>query len=221
MNDESLFAAALELPTGADRQAFLEMACAGDARQRRRVQNLLAADARDRGVLDRTQDAASLIGVDQPGSTLAAGQVFAGRFLLREKLGEGGMGEVWAADQAEPVRRRVALKVIRAGFCSDLLLARFGQEWQALALMDHPNIAKVLDAGVANVVRDSVAEDPPHSGGPHYGLPYFVMELLQGVPITEYCDQAGLPLRARLRLFLPVCHAVQHAHQRGLIHRDL
>jgi tetratricopeptide (TPR) repeat protein len=202
MNEESLFAAALDIPTEAERRAFLDEACAGDVRLRQRVNQLLAAgDAC--GILDRGQDAATLLGACQPETPLAADQVFAGRFQLRKKLGEGGMGEVWVADQTEPVRRRVALKVIRCGLCSDILLTRFGQERQALALMDHSNIAKVLDAGVAG------------------GRPFFVMELIPGAPITQYCDEAGLPPRERLELFLPVCHAVQHAHRKGIIHRDL
>jgi WD40 repeat protein/tRNA A-37 threonylcarbamoyl transferase component Bud32 len=202
MNEESLFAAALEFTDPAERQAFLDRACAGDARLRRRVEELLAADALSPGILDRTQVAAAF-GSYRPAPPLSADQSFAGRFVLRQKLGEGGMGEVWVADQLEPVRRRVALKVIRPGANSELLLARFGQERQALALMDHPNVAKVLDAGVAN------------------GRPFFAMELIEGAPITAYCDAAGLPLRERLRLFLPVCHAVQHAHQKGIVHRDL
>ncbi len=113
------------------------------------------------------------------------------------------MGEVWVADQAAPVQRRVAIKVIRPGLDSERMLARFDQERQALALMDHPNIAKVLDAGEAD------------------GRPYFVMELIKGVPITEYCDRARLSPRERLALFVPVCEAVQHAHQKGVVHRDL
>ncbi len=134
---------------------------------------------------------------------LTAGGVFADRYKLREKLGEGGMGTVWVADQTEPVQRRVALKLIKADLPSERLLGRFDQERQALALMDHPNIAKVLDAGVAD------------------GMPYFVMELVKGVPFTKYCDEARLTPRERLELFIPVCHAVQHAHQKGVIHRDL
>ena len=130
-------------------------------------------------------------------------RVFAGRFKLRQKLGEGGMGEVWVADQAAPVQRRVAIKVVRPGLDSERMLARFDQERQALALMDHPNIAKVLDAGEAE------------------GRPYFVMELIKGVPITDYCDRARLSPRERLALFVPVCEAVQHAHQKGVVHRDL
>jgi serine/threonine protein kinase/WD40 repeat protein len=203
MNEESLFAAALNKPTADERRAYLDEACAGDVRLRQRLEQLLAADEHSRGILDRGEDAATLLGAHRPEPPLAARQVFSGRFRLRQKLGEGSMGEVWLADQAEPMQRQVALKVIRLGLCSDRLLARFGQEQQALALMDHPNIAKVLDAGVAG------------------GRPFFVMELIRGVPITKYCDEAGLTPRERLELFLPVCQAVQHAHQKGIIHRDL
>src|SRR5262245_51378463 len=134
---------------------------------------------------------------------LALGSLFAGRYKVREKLGEGCMGSVYVSDQTEPVALRVALKVIKADVSSAKLLARFEQERQALALMDHPNIAKVLDAGVAD------------------GIPYFVMELIKGVPITRYCDEARLTPRQRLELFIPVCQAVQHAHQKGIIHRDI
>ena len=126
-----------------------------------------------------------------------------GPYKLREKLGEGGMGTVYVADQKEPVQRRVAIKLIKTGSDSKSLLARFEQERQALALMDHPNIAKVFDAGVFE------------------NTPYFVMELIKGVPITKYCDDARLSPKERLELFIPVCQAVQHAHQKGIIHRDL
>lgn len=127
-----------------------------------------------------------------------------GPYKLLQKLGEGGMGQVWMAEQQEPVRRRVALKLIRVGMDSDEVVARFEAERQALAMMDHQHIAKVLDAG-------QTAE----------GQPYFVMELVQGIPFHQYCDDNKLPLHNRLRLFLPVCRAVQHAHQKGIIHRDL
>src|SRR5262245_1441270 len=138
-----------------------------------------------------------------PAGDLESGGLFAGRYKLREKLGQGGMGIVFVADQQEPVKRRVALKVIKGERDSGNVLARFEQERQALALMDHPNIAKVLDAGVSG------------------GRPYFVMELVKGLPLTQYCDEAKLTLRQRLELFIPVCQAVQHAHQKGIIHRDL
>jgi len=144
------------------------------------------------------------------GGESEAGATVAGRYKLRQLFGEGGMGAVWVADQLEPVRRRVALKVIKAGLNSAQVLARFEQERQALALMDHPNIAKVFDAGVS----------PPVSVG-GLGTPYIVMELIKGVPITQYCDDARLTPRQRLELFVPVCQAVQHAHQKGIIHRDL
>jgi tetratricopeptide (TPR) repeat protein/tRNA A-37 threonylcarbamoyl transferase component Bud32 len=127
-----------------------------------------------------------------------------GPYKLLQKLGEGGMGAVFMAEQEQPVKRRVALKIIKAGMDSSHVLARFEQERQALALMDHPNIAKVLDAGTTNA-----------------GLPYFVMELVKGIPITKYCDQEHLTPKERLELFIPVCQAVQHAHQKGIIHRDL
>src|SRR5262245_16416689 len=197
MNEESLFAAALQKGPS-ERQAFLDAACAGDAAVRQRVERLLTADGHTAGILERGPDATL------PGPPLAVERVFAGRFKLREKLGEGGMGEVWVADQTEPVQRRVALKVVRSGLDSARLLARFEQERQALALMDHPNIAKVLDAGIDEA-----------------GRPYFAMELIKGIPITKYCDEAKLPPRRRLELFMAVCHAVQHAHQKGIIHRDL
>jgi tetratricopeptide (TPR) repeat protein len=203
MNEEALFAAAMDMRDAAERRAFLDEACAGDARLRRRVERLLAADEHDRGILDRTAHAPPRIEDFHPESPLAAGQAFAGRFVLRQKLGEGGMGEVWVADQLEPVRRHVALKVIRAGFEAARSLARFEQERQALALMNHPNIAKVLDAGVEG------------------GRPFFVMELIEGATLTGYCDDAKLTIRERLELFLPVCEAVQHAHTKGVIHRDL
>ena len=177
MNEKSLFAAALEKPTAAERQAFLDEACAGDARLRQRVERLLAADEHARGILDRGPDAATVLAACRRSRRWRPSRSSPAASQLRQKLGEGGMGEVWVADQTEPVQRRVALKVIRPGLDSARLLARFEQERQALALMDHPNIAKVLDAGVAD------------------GRPYFVMELIEGVPITRYCDEARLAAR--------------------------
>ena len=202
MNEESLFVAVLDQPTPAERAAYLDRVCADDPDLRRRVERLLAAE-HDPGILDRPK-AVPLSGMFRIEAPLAADQVFAGRFTLREKLGEGGMGEVWVADQSEPVRRRVALKVIRPGHGSAHRLARFDQERQTLALMNHPNIARVFDAGVADG-----------------GRPFFVMELIDGAPLTKYCDAGRLPLRDRLDLFVQVCQAVQHAHQKGVIHRDL
>ena len=127
-----------------------------------------------------------------------------GRYKLLELLGEGGFGVVFLAEQREPVQRRVALKVLKLGMDTRQVIARFEAERQALALMDHPHIAAVLDAGATDT-----------------GRPYFVMELVKGDPITEYCDKNNVDLRQRLELFQQVCHAVQHAHQKGIIHRDL
>jgi WD40 repeat protein/serine/threonine protein kinase len=149
--------------------------------------------------------------------TSLIGTLFAKRYKIREKLGEGGMGSVYVADQVEPVQRRVALKIIKITLANPSALARFEQERQALALMDHPNIAKVLDAGVEE--DESVSSRHPRSGLSR--VPYFVMELIKGVPITQYCDETKLTPKERLELFIPVCQAVQHAHQKGIIHRDL
>jgi serine/threonine protein kinase len=138
------------------------------------------------------------------GPAEAVGAVIAGRHKLLEPIGEGGMGTVWVAEQTQPVRRKVALKLIKAGMDSHAVLARFEAERQALALMDHPPIAKVLDGGTTEA-----------------GRPFFVMEYVKGVPLTRYCDEARLSIAERLGLFVPVCQAVQHAHQKGVIHRDL
>src|SRR5688572_20588906 len=127
-----------------------------------------------------------------------------GPYKLLQPLGEGGMGAVWMAEQSDPIRRMVALKIIKSGMDSKEILARFEAERQALAMMDHPNIAKVLDAGSTDT-----------------GRPYFVMELVKGVPINQYCDKNHLPTKERLQLFMAVCQAIQHAHQKGVIHRDV
>jgi tetratricopeptide (TPR) repeat protein len=201
MREEALFEAALALPPEA-RPAYLDAACGGDAGLRARVERFLAADAGRPGILDA--DPGRTRSSFRPGGpALAADDVVGGRFRLVRKLGEGGMGEVWVADQAAPVHRAVALKVLRVGLGDPDQFDRFEQERQALALMDHPNIAKVLDAGVAD------------------GRPFFAMELIDGAPVTKYCAARGLALRDRLGLFVGVCKAVQHAHQKGIIHRDL
>ena len=127
-----------------------------------------------------------------------------GPYKLLQKIGEGGMGAVWLAEQREPIHRRVAIKLIRADLASKDIIARFEAERQALAMMDHQDIAKVLDAGTTAA-----------------GSPYFVMELVKGIPFTEYCDDNKLSINQRLELFIPVCKAIQHAHQKGIIHRDL
>jgi eukaryotic-like serine/threonine-protein kinase len=200
---EELFFAALEIEGSEARSAFLDRHC-GDTELRRRVEELLAGDAQGSGFLEApasvlTVTAAhdSRLSVEEPGTII-------GPYKLLEAIGEGGMGTVYMAEQTQPVRRKVALKIIKPGMDTKQVVARFEAERQALALMDHPNIAKVHDAGAA----DS-------------GRPYFVMELVKGVPITRYCDETRLTPRERLELFLPVCQAIQHAHQKGIIHRDL
>jgi tetratricopeptide (TPR) repeat protein len=203
MSIQTLFHEALSKPP-AERAAFLDVACAGQPQLRAELEVLLNAHE-DSGELPAVGDVTGAFVPAHPAIALPqTGQLYAGRYKLREKLGEGGMGVVFVADQTEPVQRRVALKVIKTGADSARLLARFGQERQALALMDHPNIAKVLDAGIS-----------PD------GQPYFVMELVKGVSLTKYCDDARLTPKQRLELFVPICQAVQHAHQKGIIHRDL
>ncbi len=200
---ESLFAAAAALPPE-ERGAYLDRECPGDPVQLQRVLALLKAHDRAGHMIDRpvNGDAEETAGYaptsEQPGT------IIVGRYKLLEEIGQGGMGTVWAAEQTTPVRRKVALKLIKAGMDSRSVLARFEAERQALALMDHPNIAKVLDGGLS----DS-------------GRPYFVMEYVKGVPITEYCDATRLSVEERLNLFIQVCSALQHAHQKGIIHRDL
>ena len=208
MNESELFNAAVNL-SAADCEKFLGLACKGNPELRDQVEALLKAHfdsatflresddkPRDRRMMELVAEIAR--------SSEHPGTVIAGRYKLIESIGEGGMGAVWLAEQKEPVRRKVAVKLIRAGMDSKSVLARFEAERQALALMEHPNIAKVFDGGMTD-----------------QGRPYFVMEYVKGMPLTEYCDQARLSLKERLKLFTPVCQAVQHAHQKGIIHRDL
>jgi eukaryotic-like serine/threonine-protein kinase len=221
MNDETLFHLALEKPAG-ERSAFLDRECAGDANLRRRVEILLrshetpdsflAGPAADPGVMEEFgQGLTAEAGPGRPDGKVSIRKSPAegpgdqiGPYKLLQQLGEGGMGTVYMAEQVEPVRRRVALKVIKPGMDSRQVVARFEAERQALAMMDHVNIARVLDAGATEA-----------------GRPYFVMELVHGVPITKYCDDNQLSPRQRLELFVPVCQAIQHAHQKGIIHRDI
>jgi serine/threonine protein kinase len=198
--EQSIFLAALELPTPAERAAYLKGTCGADAALLANVQELLAAHENGDDFLDRPPPNVT---VDEQPVTERPGSVI-GPYKLLEQIGEGGFGIVFMAEQHEPIRRKVALKVLKPGMDSRQVLARFEAERQALALMDHPHIARVLDAGQT-------------SGG----RPYFVMELVKGLPVTVYCDQSQLTPRERLELFIPVCQAVQHAHQKGVIHRDL
>src|SRR5262245_18062872 len=197
MTEREVFEAALELPPQ-DRPAFLDAACRGEGALRQRLEALLGKHDQAGSFLEQPCQGALTTDSGHPGAgplAGAAGQVLAGRYQLLEVMDEGGMGAVWLAQLHEPVKRRVAVKLIKEGMDSRQVLARFEAERQALALMDHPNIAKVLDAGAA-----------PD------GRPFFVMELVQGVPITRYCDEQRLTPRQRLELFIPVCQAIQHAH---------
>ena len=203
--DEEIFDTAREL-AGEERAAYLAESCGQDADLRQRIEAMLEADAAA-GEFFKTHDPSSpsviLADASLPASIEKAGDRI-GRYKLLEQIGEGGMGLVYMAEQEQPVRRSVALKIIKLGMDTRQVVARFEAERQALAMMNHPHIAKVFDAGAT----DS-------------GRPYFVMELVRGVPITEYCDKNFLPTRQRLDLFILVCQAVQHAHQKGVIHRDL
>jgi serine/threonine protein kinase/WD40 repeat protein len=214
--DRSIFLEAVEHVPPAQWPEFIDGACSGDATRRERIERLLAAHRPADSFM--AVPAAPLLDVGSPSSDLTGAQI--GRYRLLEPIGEGGMGVVYVAEQTEPVRRRVALKIIKPGMDSRQVIARFEAERQALALMDHPNIARILDAG--EVGQASSLPDQRQAGSlPHSGRPYFVMELVRGLPITDYCDQARLTPRERLELFITVCQAVQHAHQKGIIHRDL
>jgi eukaryotic-like serine/threonine-protein kinase len=201
---EDIFLAALEKGTLMERAAYLNAACKDDLDLRRRVERLLEAHPRASGFLEGParpagEETAACVPIGEQ-----VGAVIAGRYKLLEQIGEGGMGTVWVAEQTQPVRRKVALKLIKPGMDSRTVVSRFEAERQALALMDHPNIAKVLDGGTTEG-----------------GRPFFVMEYVKGVPFNRYCDDARLSVAQRLALFMPICQAVQHAHQKGIIHRDL
>jgi serine/threonine protein kinase len=193
---KQIFGEAISKPTPAEREAYLRDACSHDPNLRPQIDSLLAAHEECRDFLQQNVVTSPAIG-EGPGNTI-------GRYKLLQQIGEGGFGVVFMAEQQEPVRRMVALKIIKAGMDTREVIARFEAERQALALMDHPNIARVLDAGATES-----------------GRPYFVMDLVKGVPITDFCEQHRLSTEARLRLFMQVCSAVQHAHQKGIIHRDL
>ncbi|SPE58694.1 putative Mitogen-activated protein kinase kinase [Verrucomicrobia bacterium] len=200
-----VFNAALELPAS-ERAAYLDQVCAGDAALRQRVEELLKSGEEAGAFLE-----SPAVVPPGPGGTVRPAILSTekpcdriGRYKLLQPIGEGGCGVVYMAEQQEPVRRMVALKVIKLGMDTKNVIARFEAERQALAMMDHPNIAKVLDAGATET-----------------GRPYFVMELVRGIKITDYCDQNNLATKTRLHLFIQVCQAIQHAHQKGIIHRDI
>jgi len=193
----SIFDAALKLSAPVERAAFLDRACGGDANLRAAVESLLKHHKDDHFMVKPGGTVRLSPVTEKPGDMI-------GRYKLMEQIGEGGFGVVYVAEQREPVRRMVALKISKLGMDTRQVVARFEAERQALAMMDHPNIAKVLDGGAT----DS-------------GRPYFVMELVRGIKVTEYCDLKHLTTRQRLDLFMQICRAVQHAHQKGVIHRDL
>ena len=222
MNEREIFTAATQIEDARLRSTFLDTVCQGDLLRRHRIESLLRAEAAAGSIIDRPGrlidrlageaaageysevDPIKVSGLEssspgsiQPGTTI-------GPYQIQQLLGEGGMGVVYVAKQSLPVKRLVALKVLRPGDSSRNVLARFEQERQALAMMDHPGIARILDAG-------TTAD----------GRPYFAMELVKGIPISDFCDQENLSPKERLELFIPVCAAVQHAHQKGIIHRDL
>ena len=195
---KEILAEAADKNTPVARAAYLDAVCQGDPSLRAEVERLLRAHERAGNFLEQSV-------VPLEAQTIGAGPgTVIGRYKLLEEIGEGGFGQVFMAQQEQPVHRMVALKIIKAGMDTREIIARFEAERQALALMDHPNIARVLDAGATES-----------------GRPYFVMEIVRGMPITEYCDQNQVPTAERLRLFMKVCAAVQHAHQKGIIHRDL
>jgi serine/threonine protein kinase/Tfp pilus assembly protein PilF len=202
MNERDIFLEVLQRPDQADRRAYLEAACGGDQALRRGVEALLEKHERAGSFLESPAPVWAA-GIDELAFAEGPGTVI-GPYKLLEKIGEGGFGIVFMADQQQPIRRKVALKVLKPGMDTRQVIARFEAERQALALMDHPHIARVLEAGQTSS-----------------GRPYFVMELVKGLPITEFCDQSQLTPRERLQLFVHVCQAVQHAHQKGIIHRDL
>ena len=197
----TIFNEAVALDSKADRIQYLDKVCGDDLETKARVEALLRAHSEAGGFFGGKSSAFEVTTIDlvtaAPGSKI-------GPYKLLQQIGEGGMGTVYMAEQTEPVKRKVALKVIKAGMDTRQVIARFEAERQALAMMDHVNIARVFDAGTTE-----------------NGRPYFVMELVHGVPITKYCDDNHLTPRQRLELFVPVCQAIQHAHQKGIIHRDI
>ena len=199
---EAIYNAALKKASEAERSAYLDAVCGDDNVLRNRVEALLKAN-KEAGSFLEIPDLDPNVTLDVSPISETPGTVI-GRYKLLEQVGEGGFGVVYMAEQTKPINRRVALKIIKLGMDTKAVIARFEAERQALAMMDHPNIAKVFDAGATDT-----------------GRPYFVMELVKGIPITEYCDKNNLDTRQRLELFVDVCKAVQHAHQKGIIHRDI
>src|SRR5262245_9565330 len=203
MTERDIFFEALEMATPEARAAYLQGACGRDVVLRRKVDELLKEHFSNDSLLSGPALDGERPGIVEFPVEEAPAQMI-GRYKLLEKIGEGGFGEVWMAEQREPVKRRVAVKIIKLGMDSRQIVARFEAERQALAMMDHANIARIFDAGVTET-----------------GRPYFVMELMRGIKITAYCDRNQLPTNERLRLCMLVCQAIQHAHQKGIMHRDI
>jgi len=199
--EKEIFNTARQIAAPEERLAYLEQACGHNPATMQRVMELLRVYDQEQSFL-KLPSAAVAATIDEPIAERAGAVI--GPYKLLEQIGEGGFGVVFMAEQTQPLRRRVALKVLKPGMDTRQVVARFEAERQALAIMDHPNIAKVHDGGTTPS-----------------GRPYFVMELVKGMPITEFCEQHHLTPRQRLELFVPVCQAVQHAHQKGIIHRDL
>jgi serine/threonine protein kinase/tetratricopeptide (TPR) repeat protein len=202
MSEQDIFVEAISRPDNAERRRFLDQACGDDEALRARMEKLIRHSDGLGSFLEHPPEPLTITANAMIGAEVTGTQI--GPYRIREQLGEGGFGVVFLAEQERPVKRRVALKIIKPGMDTREVIARFEAERQALAMMDHPCIAKVYDAGATE-----------------NGRPYFVMELVQGVPITEYCDQCNLAAKERLELFVTVCQAVQHAHQKGVIHRDI
>ena len=198
---DSIFLDAVEIESPEERLAYLRKVCSDDSKLLQQVEKLLDAHFQNGSILDSSLGCETLLNdtasPEQPGTRI-------GNYKLLQQIGEGGFGVVYMAEQCAPVQRMVAIKIIKLGMDSKQVVARFEAERQALAMMDHPNIARVLDGGTTE-----------------NGRPYFVMDLVRGVPLTEYCDTNHLDVAERLKLFVDVCHAVQHAHHKGVIHRDL
>jgi len=207
-SEETIFETALEIQDAAQRKVFLDRACSGNSGRCAKIEKLITAHERAEKFFTDCQPAlagpAGLASTETEKEAIEAPGMLIGRYKLFQKIGEGGGGIVYMAEQQKPVRRRVALKIIKLGMDTKSVIARFEAERQALAMMDHPNIARVLDAGATET-----------------GRPYFVMELVNGIKMTNYCDEHQLDTRQRLDLFIQVCHAIQHAHQKGIIHRDI
>ncbi|MGD9263872.1 MAG: serine/threonine-protein kinase [Methyloceanibacter sp.] len=202
IDEKAIFNTARKISDASAREDYLHLACSGDPSAMQRIRNLLRVEQEERSFLEAPPTSLNATPAfppltEQPGDTI-------GPYKLLQQIGEGGMGVVYMAEQSQPIRRKVALKIVKPGMDSKQVVARFEAERQALALMDHPNIARVLDGGTTET-----------------GRPYFVMELVKGVPLTEYCDRNGLSAAHRLELFVDVCRAVQHAHHKAVIHRDL